>query len=327
MSIVKKLIKKLVGPAAPFILEWLSAVKSFNLHAKNSFSERNPDRDLEQLRYYLIKRCHIVEKGMALPSPREAFGQPKIKDLIARTITFESSGGQGVGQIVRDTLRQYRELYRGKEELFEPGFIKQMDSFISAAPSESKGGLKKLKKSQWNDLSLEKFDHFVSFRHSVRNFAQAPVDQELLKSVIATSLKAPSVCNRQGWFIHYYDNKDTMAELLYYQNGNAGFTESIDKLLIVTGNLKAFTRHEHNQLFVDGGLVSMNLMLSIHAAGLGSCPLNTCMPYPKEKKLMAAAQIPETERLIMMIAVGNLKEEFSVARSEKYNLDSVLVHH
>lgn len=327
MNLIKKVIVAVIGRTKPLFVEWISAVKSFNLHARYSFSERKPDRDLEQLRYYLVKHCHVVEKGMALPSPRSAFGQPKIKGLIARTKTYETLGGQEVGQIVRDTLRQYRELHRGKEDLFEPGFINELDAFVDVPGPERKGGLKWLVKSQWDGWSLEKFDEFLSFRHSVRDFDSTPVESRLLKSAIATSLKTPSVCNRQGWGIHYYDDKVKMAELLSYQNGNTGFTECIDKLIIVTGNLKAFTRHEHNQLFVDGGLVSMNLMLAIHAAGLGSCPLNTCMPYTKEKKLMSAAGIPENERLIMMIAVGNLKDKFSVAQSEKYSLDNVLIQH
>lgn len=327
MNLIKRVIVTVVGRTKPFLIEWLSAVRSFNLHTKNSFSEREPDRDLGQLRYYLIKHCHIVEKGMALPKPREAFGQPKIKALIARTKTYEALGGQKIGQIVRDTLREYRKLHIGKEELFEPGFIEEIDSFINATGSQGKGGLKWLSKNQWRDWSVEMFNDFVSCRHSVRDFDNSPVEPTLLKAAIAASLKAPSVCNRQGWFIHYYDDKSKMAELLSYQNGNAGFTECIDKLIIVTGNLKAFTRHEHNQLFVDGGLVSMNLMLAIHAAGLGSCPLNTCMHYTKEKNLMSAAGIPENERLIMMIAVGNLKDEFSVAQSEKYGLDEVLIQH
>ena len=327
MNLVKRVILAVISRTKPFMLEWMSAVKSFKLHARNSFSERNPEKDLEQLRYYIIKHCHIVEKGMALPNPRNAFGQPKIKDLISRTKTYESFGGQEIGQIVRDTLREYRELHRGKEELFEPGFIDEMDAFVDETAPKGKGGLKQLAKSQWDDWSVDKYDNFLSFRHSVRNFDSTPVDPELLKSAIAASLKTPSVCNRQGWFIHYYDDKEKIAELLSYQNGNSGFTDCIDKLIIITGNLKAFTRNEHNQLFIDGGLVSMNLMLAIHAAGLGSCPLNTCMPYRKEQNLIAAASIPENERVIMMIAVGNLKDQFSVAQSEKYILDNVLIPH
>lgn len=327
MKFLKIFISRILGRTKPFVLEWMSGVKSFNLHAKYSFSERKPDCDSEQLRYYLIKHCHIVEKGMALPNTRDGFGQAKIVDLIKRTKTYESFGGDDVGQIVRDTLRQYRKFHQGKESLFEYGFIDEMEAFIDSSVPASKGGLKSLKKRQWDDWSINQYDDFVSFRHSVRDFANKPVDPALLKSAIETSLKTPSVCNRQGWFVHYYDSKSKIAELLSYQNGNAGFTDCIDKLLIVTGNLKAFTRYEHNQLFVDGGLISMNLMLAIHSSGLGSCPLNTCMPYSKENKLKTAAAISDNERLIMMIAVGSLKEEFSVAHSEKYQLDRVLVSH
>jgi len=258
-------------------------------------------------------------------NPREGFGQPRIKGLIERTKTYEALGGRQVGQIVRDALREYREIHLGKEELFAPEFINELDAFIDTTDSEGKGGLKWLFKSQWDDWSIGKFDEFVSFRHSVRDFDSTPVEPSLLKSVIATGLKAPSVCNRQGWLMHYYDDKAKIAELLSFQNGNAGFTDRIDKLIIITGNLKAFTTHEQNQLFIDGGLVSMNLILAVHAAGLGSCPLNTCMPYTKERKVLSAAGIPENERLIMMVAVGNLRDKFTVAKSEKNGLVDVLI--
>lgn len=71
----------------------------------------------------------------------------------------------------------------------------------------------------------------------------------------------------------------------------------------------------------------MNIMLALHAAGLGSCPLNTCMPIYKEEILKKVAGICKHERLIMMIAVGNLKESFYVAQSEKYDIDQVLKEH
>ncbi|MNG04757.1 Nitroreductase family protein [compost metagenome] len=71
----------------------------------------------------------------------------------------------------------------------------------------------------------------------------------------------------------------------------------------------------------------MNLMLALHAAGLGSCPLNTCMPWFKESRLKQNAGIPKHERLIMMIAVGNLLDEFSVAQSEKKPIEKILRQH
>ena len=39
------------------------------------------------------------------------------------------------------------------------------------------------------------------------------------------------------------------------------------------------------------------------------------------------AAIPKNERLIMMIAVGNLLDEFSVAQSEKYPVEQIVRQH
>ncbi|UTW10634.1 nitroreductase family protein [Marinobacterium rhizophilum] len=308
--------------------EILSIIHSMYLHLKYSFSDRSPGKDREKLKYYLAKHCHIVEKGLALPTPRPAFGQPKIMDLIVRTKDYEARFGRDeIIKVVRDTIREYISFHDDKKELLPKGFLDTLSRFVNESTSEDKGGLKHLEKKMWRAFSLESYERFVLHRHSVRNFSDEPVDDEVILKSISISLNTPSVCNRQGWMIHYYNNNSAIRDLLSYQNGNAGFMASINKLLIVTGNTKAFTRYEHNQQFVDGGLLSMNLMYALHSAGLGSCPLNTCMPFNKEEKLKKAAKIPNHEKLIMMIAVGNLKDSFSVARSEKYQLEQVLRMH
>ena len=308
--------------------EVLSIIYSMHLHLRYSFSDRSPGTDREKLKYYLAKHCHIVEKGLALPAPRPAFGQPKIIDLIEKTRDYEILFGKDdITKVVRDTIREYISFHDDKKVTLPNEFLDTLSKFVSEAFPQEKGGLKKLEKKLWGEFSLKSYEKFVSHRHSVRNFSNAPVDDEVIIKSISTSLNTPSVCNRQGWMIHYYNNKLAIRNLLSYQNGNSGFMESIDKLLIITGNTKAFTRYEHNQQFVDGGLLSMNLMLALHSAGLGSCPLNTCMPFYKEEKLKKAAKIPNHEKLIMMIAVGNLKDSFSVAQSEKYQIEQVLRVH
>lgn len=308
--------------------EMLSMMHSLYLHLRYSFSDRAPGQDKEKLRYYLVKHCHIIEKGLALPTPRPGFGQPKIIDLIEKARDYEHLHGQDNATIMlRDMLRSYISFHEHNAHTLPAGFASLIVEFTSEATPAQSGGLKRLQKNHWKNYSLEKFNDFVMHRHSIRDFCSTPVDDSQIHKVINTSLHTPSVCNRQGWQVHYYNDKSKIKQLLSYQNGNAGFTESIDKLLIVTGNTKAFTRYEHNQLFVDGGLLSMNIMLALHAAGLGSCPLNTCMPFHREIILKKAADIKKHEKLIMMIAVGNLKDEFSVAQSKKYQCDQIMRAH
>lgn len=308
--------------------EVLTALHSVYLHLKNSFSDRNPGKDKTRLEYYLVKHCHIVEKGLALPTPRKGFGQPKILDLIRKTKDYEKQHGRSqIGSMVRDTLREYLLFHDSEKKIFPANFLCEIKTFVDEEQEGVDGGIKVINKATMETFDGESFEKFLSCRHSVRNYSEIPVNDEIIRRAVAISRKTPSVCNRQGWIVHYYHDKRNIQELLSFQNGNAGFTESIDKLLIVTCTTKAFTRYEHNQLFVDGGLYSMNLMLALHALGLGSCPLNTCMPWIREERLKKTAAIPRHERLIMMIAVGNLLDEFSVARSQKYPVDKILRKH
>ncbi|MCY1415275.1 5,6-dimethylbenzimidazole synthase [compost metagenome] len=168
-----------------------------------------------------------------------------------------------------------------------------------------------------HNLNTEAFNKFVRCRYSVRNFSHEPVSDDLIFTAIETATFAPSVCNRQSWQVHYYSEKTTIHNILQHQNGNAGFTDTIDKLLIITGDTRAFTESESNQIFIDGGLFSMNLILALHSAGLGSCALNTSYSYLKEFKVKKVAKIPNNERLIMMLAVGNIKPNFQVAASPR----------
>lgn len=308
--------------------ELLTVFHSIYLHLRFSFRDSNPGLERQRLEYYLVKHCHIVEKGLALPAPRNAFGQPKIEDLIKRTRLYEKHFPENdVGFMVRDTLREYLGFHNDNLDALPEGFLQTVKYFIKEKPLQAKGGLKRLIKADMESLDIGRFEAFVRCRHSVRNFSDVPVGDKDINEALAATRHTPSVCNRQGWFVHYYSEKAKIAELLSFQNGNAGFAGVIDKLLIVTGSAKAFTRYEHNQLFIDGGLYSMNLMLALHAVGLGSCPLNTCMPWFQAKQLKKVAGIESHEQIIMMIAVGNLLDEFSVAQSEKYPVEKILRRH
>ena len=114
-----------------------------------------------------------------------------------------------------------------------------------------------------------------------------------------------------------------MNTILNLQNGNNGFTETINKLLIITADTKKFTKLESNQVFVDGGLFAMNLLLALHAQNIASCCLNTCLPYVDEKKIKRIGNIPNSERLIMMIGIGKQKDSFEVAISERVAVEQI----
>lgn len=308
--------------------ETVSKVFDLYHHLKFSFKEGCLKDDKEKLKYYLTKHYHIVEKGLALPEPRLGFGQPKIIDIIEKAQRYESQfGSDELTASIRKTLNEYIAFNSAQNFELPVQFKSLLGEFIKQGDIGKSGGLKDKTKNTSSTLTLDEYKSFATGRTSVRNFSEEPVSIDLLYTAVDIAKSAPSVCNRQGWKVHCYSENNTINNLLSYQNGNTGFTHTINKLLIVTADVKAFTNFESNQAFIDGGLFSMNLLLAIHAAGLGACCLNTCYPSTKENEVKKAADIPKNERLIMMIAVGSLKDNYSVAYSPRNPTDEIYVLH
>lgn len=91
-----------------------------------SFSNRKPRHEKERLEYYLVKHCHIVEKGLALPEPRKAFGQPKIIKLIQQTREYEKYYSENfISSMVRDTLREYVRFHVDERGALPSDFLKK----------------------------------------------------------------------------------------------------------------------------------------------------------------------------------------------------------
>ena len=98
--------------------------------------------------------------------------------------------------------------------------------------------------------------------------------------------------------------------LLSFQNGNRGFTDNIPALLIISHELSLLDGlNERNQWGIDGGMRCMSLIMALHGLGLGSCCLNWCVNARTDLALRKHANIPNSESIITMMAVGHLPEE------------------
>jgi nitroreductase len=71
----------------------------------------------------------------------------------------------------------------------------------------------------------------------------------------------------------------------------------------------------------------MSLVYALHSLGVGTCCLNFCVEKETDAALRACAGIPDSQAVIMMIAVGPLPERFAVAQSPRKRIDEVIVVH
>ena len=71
----------------------------------------------------------------------------------------------------------------------------------------------------------------------------------------------------------------------------------------------------------------MNLLLALHSMQIGACCLNTCVPYTDEIEIKKIDGIASYERLIMIMGIDRLKDNYKVALSKKLEAIELFVQH
>jgi nitroreductase len=113
--------------------------------------------------------------------------------------------------------------------------------------------------------------------------------------------------------------------VLELQFGNRGFGETAGEILVITTDiLTVFGQHERKQIFVDGGLYSMTLLNALHYVGLGVCPLNWGVFPKRDRMLKDALDIPASQEVILILAIGELPDEVVAAKSIKKTVSDTL---
>ena len=307
--------------------EFINKMYDLNIFYKSSF-KNNSFKSKESYTAFLTKQYHIVEKGLALPNPRLGFGKEKINLLIAESEKYINKyGANPLINNIKSCLNEYIEFNTKNNIPTNTDYFEKIKNFINDDINLKTGGTILIAKEDLIKKNNIDFKSFVKSRFSVRDFSIENLETSKIKEAIEIAKNAPSVCNRQSLKAHLYEDKQEILKLLKLQGGNNGFTDSINKLLIITTDAKAFSKMESNQIFIDGGLFSMNLVLALHSLTIGACCLNTCFPYVREKKVKKVGNIASNERLIMMMGIGHLKDNYNVAISKKKDLSEILEIH
>lgn len=264
--------------------------------------------DLEYLRSRLAVLVHGLEKGATYPRPRRPYGVGRIQDIksLLACIDLESR------PVDRDDA----------------------DSAVEAVEEYNDGAAisdEISPRCDWSGVRLdpEKTEKFVRSRHSIRNFdREREVSDELIRTAVRLAGLTPSVCNRREYRAHFYSEPEQIRRLLELQNGNVGFRETIPRLIVVSVRRSSFSgAGERNQRWVDGGLFAMSLVWLLHSVGLGTCFLNWSEVSWKTCALRGVGDIPASEDIVVLIAVGYPKSGYRVPRSSERPLKDILVEH
>lgn len=330
----KKILKKIT----PLILINLYRRLKFSRNIKKDFNydcrrfiryNASMLKTKEELQAFIIKEYHAVEKGLALQNPKPWFGQARISMLIQKLrIYMIKYGPDSTTNITINTLNEYLAFNKSINQTNTPIKL-EIEKILSEHVNSNhihSGGTKLIKRSDVMETINFDFSKFVKSRHSTRDFSDIPVEREVVLSAIDEARFTPSVCNRQAWKVYLIDhhNKDLMKNFLCVQNGNSGFGEQISSLLIVAGKLSSFFEYERNQVFIDGGMFAMSIVYALHSKGLGTCCLNTSYTAQKQEEFLKVIPLDVDIVPIMFIAIGNLKEEYKVAYSQRKHIEDIV---
>jgi nitroreductase len=281
-----------------------------------------------QFRAMLLMNSHCIEKGLCLPEPRPGFGFILIKKLFNSLTTYEKKFGQDyISKVVFDIISAHekwnREIGVNDYPLDKHVLVKHQSTQNSC--KFMFGGADRLSKKSVHENSLIDLRDFFKSRRSIRNFSEEEVDLSFIKRAVTMAQHTPSQCNRQPWKVYVFSGIKKK-ELISQQKGNRGFGDKCNKLLVVTTKLSSFFGPlERQQYAIDGGMFSMSIIYTLHSLGLGACPLAWAVQPREEKKFHNTSKIPYDERIIMLIAIGHLKEHFSVAKAHKKPLNEILI--
>ena len=245
----------------------------------------------------LTKDYHRVEKGLALRAPKQPFGATVLDRLDMLLPVSVGAPYRPYAESARDALVAWNATGVISDE-------------VSPLAEET-------------DRGVSDPDLFFTTRHSVRDYSDREVDESTLDHAVQLAINAPSVCNRQSWFVRFYREPAEVRHALSFQNGNSGI-DHVPALALITVDARLFTgSSERNQGFIEGGLFAMSLSWALHALGLDSLMLNLSISNSRMAALRAGLGLGDHELVIMMMAIGYGREGRRIARSPRRAVNEV----
>ncbi|MEY8118856.1 nitroreductase family protein [Falsihalocynthiibacter sp. BN13B15] len=291
----------------------------------NGFSPLEP-RD-RRLSHKTIIEAHTIEKGLALPEPRPYFGQNKVRALLEMNAGWVPPPGDISRTMLLGALRDYRAAFVDTSPP-DAALAAQVDTFLDTQETETaEGGVRGYieKKSECDASAVA----FLNARFSARDFAPRTLEDREIATVVHLAQRAPSQCNRQSTRLHVYRDRARIARLLELQGGGRGFIQAVPTLFVITSEITAWGGpQQRNQPYVDGGIFTTMLLLSLDAHGFVSCPMNLAITHSKEQAIKREGTIPKRERLVVMVAAGLPPTyPFRAARSPRWPTDAICTIH
>ena len=276
----------------------------------------------------LLFQYHKLEKGLCMPGEKRFFGYDPAAATLSLLKKWRENGYEINDPIYAgavETLRAYRKRLDETPPLNGTKLLTDLDAELSV--SDPVAGYEPVI-ADYNILQegdVAAFDRILKSRRSVREFKDKPVSMDTIQQACTMAAATPSACNRQPCKVYVVSDDARRSQLLSLQNGNRGFGHTAQAILIMTASANCFfDAYERHEPYVNGGLFSMSLMLALQVHGVSSCCLNWSVPPMNDKIAHQQFDIPDSERITMLLAIGYMADDVVVPYSPRRSIESMI---
>ncbi len=278
-------------------------------------------RDPYKMHTDLYIRMHAIEKGMSIGNVKIGFGKKKVLKLLVDLQHYLSiKGDKEFVSACCQVIKQYicfSKSYGAEMSVIEKSLIIFCKTYNINFEEVLCGGIIEKQKSDTYNLLNTPFDSFSQGRFSIRDFGTTPIDDSLICKALKICERTPSACNRQSWNIYIIKDKNLRDKLYKLQLGCTGFIDGMQRAILICCDIRSYNINELNQMYVDGGIYSMNLLYALHYQGLATIPLTMAHRARHTNLIRRSFDIPDYLIPVLLIGVGTYKEKYRVACSER----------
>jgi nitroreductase len=159
-------------------------------------------------------------------------------------------------------------------------------------------------------------------RRAVREFTAEPVQEEVLRQLIDAAIQAPSAVNQQPWLFTVVRNREMLARI---SDESKAYMLRTSPVALASHHFQHILADPKFDIFYgapalivisaatsswaveDCALAAQNLMLTAHAAGLGTCWIGFAQGWLGTPAGKSFLKLPETDIPVAPIIIGHPK--------------------
>lgn len=275
----------------------------------------------------LRRNIHRLEKGLIMQPRRNVFGKAFIGETVDAFVLAVKQNAlkESEGSWFNDVLNKYFDVVSSESEIDAAKIKYERICQENEILSQNKSVPYYYKDIKKTDISFEQLEVLFKQRRSVRWYKDKRVDLNLINKAVDIATQAPSACNRQPFKFHIVMNKDKVQKVADCAMGTVGFSHNLQTIIAIVGDLSAYpAERDRHVIYIDGSLVTMQLMLALETLGLSTCAINWPDIEVREQQLDSLLNLDKYERTIMLLAVGYADPQGGIPFSQKKNSSNLV---